>query len=168
MDGTSCFGSIRGRDAWQIDASGVDKFVTKETLANGRELISVNPEFYREYLRNGSAAWKAPRLPRTPAAKIRKSLDEDLVRAHNRMANMSEMSDDAIREFRQSTLAMCRTTFLTTAMGNYFIQAKIGDEVVFEQHFDALNTQAAKQRAATIAAEQKEKLPWRQLDGWKE
>ena len=32
--------------------------------------------------------------------------------------------------------------------GNYFIQAKIGDEVVFRQHFDALNTQAAKQRAA--------------------
>jgi hypothetical protein len=146
-----------GRDAWQIDASGVDKFVTKETLANGRELISVNPEFYREYKK-----WLGG-LEGTQAAKdamleIRKSLDEDLVRAHNRMANMSEMSDDAIREFRQS-IGHVPNYFPHHRYGNYFIQAKSGDEVVFRQHFDALNTQAAKQRAAMIAAEQKENYP---------
>ena len=30
---------------------GVEKFLTKETLATGRELIKVNPEFYNAYQR---------------------------------------------------------------------------------------------------------------------
>lgn len=146
-----------GRDAWQIDASGVDKFVTKETLANGRELISVNPEFYREY-KKWLGGLEGTKAAKDAMLEIRKSLDEDLVRAHNRMANMSEMSDDAIREFRQS-IGHVPNYFPHHRYGNYFIQAKIGDEVVFRQHFDALNTQAAKQRAAMIAAEQKENYP---------
>lgn len=129
-----------GRDAWQIDASGVDKFVTKETLANGRELISVNPEFYREYKK---WLWRpeGTKAAKDAMPEIARAFDEDLVRAHNRMANMSEMSDDAIREFRQS-IGHVPNYFPHHRYGNYRSQAKIGDEVVFRQHFDALNTGA--------------------------
>ncbi len=146
-----------GRDAWQIDASGVDKFVTKETLANGRELISVNPEFYREY-KKWLDGLEGTKPAKDAMLEIRKSLDEDLVRAHNRMAGMSEMSDDAIREFRQS-IGHVPNYFPHHRYGSYFIQAKVGKDVVFRQHFDAANETLAKRKAAQIAAEQKKNYP---------
>lgn len=136
---------------------GVEKFLTKETLATGRELIKVNPEFYNAYQRwldglHGTKAAKAAML------EIRKSLDADLVQAHNRMASMSEMSDDAIKEFRQS-IGHVPNYFPHHRYGAYFVQAKVGSNVVFRQHFDAFGEKAAMAKARKIVEEQREKYP---------
>lgn len=144
-----------GRDVKELE--GVEKFLTGETLANGRETIGVNPEFYRVY-----ESW-VDSLDGTKAAKkalveIRKSLDADLVMAHNRMASMSEMSDDAISEFRQS-IGHVPNYFPHHRYGTYFVQAKAGDEVVFRQHFDAPGKAAAKAVAKRIVREQRENYP---------
>lgn len=139
------------------ELEGVEKFLTEETLATGREIIKVNPEFYDTYQTwldglEGTRAAKAAML------EIRKSLDQDLVLAHNRMAAMSEMSDDAIREFRQS-IGHVPNYFPHHRYGVYFVQAKVGDEVVFRQHFDALGEKAAMAKARKIVEEQREKYP---------
>ena len=136
---------------------GVEKFLTKETLATGRELIKVNPEFYSAYQGwldglHGTKAAKAAML------EIRKSLDADLVLAHNRMAAMSEMSDDAIKEFRQS-IGHVPNYFPHHRYGSYFVQAKVGNEVVFRQHFDALGKKAAMAKARKIVGEQRKNYP---------
>lgn len=144
-----------GKDPRELE--GVEKFLTEETLVTGRELIKVNPEFYDAYQRwldglDGTKASKAAML------EIRKSLDEDLVQAHNRMAAMSEMSDDAIKEFRQS-IGHVPNYFPHHRYGAYFVQAKVGNEVVFRQHFDALGEKAAMAKARKIVEEQREKYP---------
>lgn len=146
-----------GRDAWQVDVSGVDKFITKETLVSGRDIIEVNPEFYKEYEKwlNGLDGTRAAK---DAMLEIRKSLDADLVAAHNRMAAMSEMSDDAIKEFRQS-IGHVPNYFPHHRYGRYFVQAKRGDEVVFRQHFDALGEKAAMAKARRIIEEQRKNYP---------
>ena len=146
-----------GRDAWQVEVSGVDKFITKETLVSGRDIIEVNPEFYKEYEKwlNGLDGTRAAK---DAMLEIRKSLDADLVAAHNRMAAMSEMSDDAIKEFRQS-IGHVPNYFPHHRYGRYFVQAKRGDEVVFRQHFDALGEKAAMAKARRIIEEQRKNYP---------
>ncbi|WP_165178211.1 PLxRFG domain-containing protein, partial [Desulfovibrio sp. ZJ369] len=135
----------------------VTKFISKGSLPNGRKTIEVNPAFYKAY-----EAW-VDTLPGTKAAKralveIRKSLDQDLVLAHNRMASMSEMSDDAIKTFRQS-IGHVPNYFPHHRYGAYFVQAKVGNEVVFRQHFDAFGEKAAMAKARKIVAEQRENYP---------
>lgn len=135
----------------------VEKFLTEETLVTGREIIKVNPDFYDAYQRcldglDGTKAAKAAML------EIRKSLDQDLVHAHNRMAAMSEMSDDAIKMFRQS-IGHVRNYFPHHRYGDYFVQAKVGDEVVFRQHLDALGEKAAMAKARKIVEEHRENYP---------
>lgn len=148
---------IEGRETWQEHVSGVDKFVTKEVLASGRELIEVNPKFYEVFKKALDAADATPRA-KEAMLEIRKSLDNDLVIAHNRMASMSEMSDDAIREFRQS-IGYVPNYFPHHRYGAYFVQAKVGGEVVFRQHFDAVNEKAAMAKARKIAKEQRANYP---------
>ena len=139
------------------ELEGIEKFLTEETLATGRELIKVNPEFYDAYKKwlgglDGTKAAKAAML------EIRKSLDEDLVQAHNRMAAMSEMSDDAITAFRQS-IGHVPNYFPHHRYGGYFVQAKVGKDVVFRQHFDALGEKAAMAKARKIVEEQRKNYP---------
>lgn len=135
----------------------VTKFISKDTLPNGRKTIEVNPAFYKAY-----EAW-VDTLPGTKAAKkalveIRKSLDQDLVLAHNRMAAMREMDDDAIKTFRQS-IGHVPNYFPHHRYGAYFVQAKVGGNVVFRQHFDAFGKKAAMAKARKIVEEQRENYP---------
>jgi len=87
-------------DGKQIaELEGIDKFLTDEELESGRTTIKANPEWYEGYDK-----WLS-RQPGSDAVKkamreIRVSLDNDLMRAHNRLARMSEMGDVAIQEFR--------------------------------------------------------------------
>ena len=133
------------------ELEGVEKFLNEETLATGRELIY---DAYQRWLDglHGTKAAKAAML------EIRKSLDADLVLAHNRMAVMSEMSDDAIKEFRQS-IGHVPNYFPHHRYGAYFVQAKVGNEVVFRQHFDALGEKAAMAKARKIVEEQHKNYP---------
>lgn len=139
------------------ELEGVEKFLVEDTLVTGRKIIKANPEFYTAY-----KSW-LDGLPGTNAAKsamleIRKSLDQDLVQAHNRMAAMSEVSDDTIKEFRQS-IGHVPNYFPYHRYGAYFVQAKVGAEVVFRQHFDALGEKAAMAKARKIVEEQRANYP---------
>lgn len=139
------------------ELEGVEKFRAAEKLPNGRRLIEVNPEFYEAYEK-----W-VDGMDATAAAKrtlieIRKSLDADLVMAHNRMAEMREVNDDAIRKFRQN-IGHVPNYFPHHRYGKYFVQAKVDREVVFRQHFDAAGKARAGRVADSIVAAQRGNFP---------
>ena len=110
-------------DGKQIaELEGIDKFLTDEELESGRTTIKANPEWYEGYDK-----WLS-RQPGSDAVKkamreIRVSLDNDLMRAHNRLARMSEMGDVAIQEFR-TQIGHIHNYFPHHRYGDYFIQGK--------------------------------------------
>ena len=131
-------------DGKQIaELEGVDKFLTDEELESGRTTIKANPEWYEGYDK-----WLS-RQPGSDAVKkamreIRVSLDNDLMRAHNRLARMSEMGDVAIQEFR-TQIGHIHNYFPHHRYGDYFIQGKDKKgEVVYREHFDALHKRYAR------------------------
>lgn len=125
------------------ELEGVDKFLTDEELESGRTTIKANPEWYEGYDK-----WLA-RQPASDAVKkamreIRVSLDNDLMRAHNRLARMSEVGDTAIQAFR-THIGHIHNYFPHHRYGNYFIQGKDkGGNVVYREHFDALHKRYAR------------------------
>lgn len=157
---------------WEIEgkplnfekAGTVEKYLSDGSFENGREKIRPNPAFYREY----EKALKE--LPATDAARkamleIRKSLDQDLANAYNRMAEMSEASDDMISKYR-NTIGRITNYFPHQRYGGYYVQA-IGPEgnVVYREHFDALTVAQAGRKAREIAAREKANYPdakWKQ------
>lgn len=131
-------------DGKQIaELEGIDKFLTDEELESGRTTIKANPEWYEGYDK-----WLS-RQPGSDAVKkamreIRVSLDNDLMRAHNRLARMSEMGDVAIQEFR-TQIGHIHNYFPHHRYGDYFIQGKDKKgEVVYREHFDALHKRYAR------------------------
>lgn len=144
-----------GKEIGAIHA--IEKFLTRETLVSGREMIKVNPAFTAAY-----AGWlnkqKATPGARKAMLEIRKSLDADLVMAHNRMAAMSELNDDVIKEFRQS-IGHVPNYFPHHRYGDYYVQAKVGNEVVFRKHFDAASSASAQVKADKARAEQAIEYP---------
>lgn len=139
------------------ELENIEKFLVEDTLVSGREIIKVNPDFYATY-KTWLDGLDGTRAAKDAMLEIRKSLDADLVAAHNRMAAMSEMSDDAIKEFRQS-IGHVPNYFPHHRYGRYFVQAKRGGEVVFRQHFDALREKAAMAKARKIVEEQRKNYP---------
>lgn len=131
-------------DGKQIaELEGIDKFLTDEELESGRTTIKANPEWYEGYDK-----WLS-RQPGSDAVKkamreIRVSLDNDLMRAHNRLARMSEMGDVAIQEFR-TQIGHIHNYFPHHRYGDYFLQGKDKKgEVVYREHFDALHKRYAR------------------------
>ena len=131
-------------DGKQIaELEGIDKSLTDEELESGRTTIKANPEWYEGYDK-----WLS-RQPGSDAVKkamreIRVSLDNDLMRAHNRLARMSEMGDVAIQEFR-TQIGHIHNYFPHHRYGDYFIQGKDKKgEVVYREHFDALHKRYAR------------------------
>ena len=131
-------------DGKQIaELEGIDKFLTDEELESGRTTIKANPEWYEGYDK-----WLS-RQPGSDAVKkamreIRVSLDNDLMRAHNRLARMSEMGDVSIQEFR-TQIGHIHNYFPHHRYGDYFIQGKDKKgEVVYREHFDALHKRYAR------------------------
>ena len=131
-------------DGKQIaELEGIDKFLTDEELESGRTTIKANPEWYEGYdkwlsSQSGSDAVKKA------MREIRVSLDNDLMRAHNRLARMSEMGDVAIQEFR-TQIGHIHNYFPHHRYGDYFIQGKDKKgEVVYREHFDALHKRYAR------------------------
>ena len=137
----------------------IPKFLDAETLANGRALLKANPEWYAAYEK-----WldKQPGSDKAKAAmlEVRRSLDNDLMRAHNRMAAMSELSDSDIADHR-TTINHQHNYFPHHRYGRYYVQAivKGEKEPAFRQHFDALNESLAKKKAAEIMHAQKGNYP---------
>lgn len=125
---------------------GVKKFVSAGVLDNGREILAVNPQFYDVYQEvldgmSGTAKAKAALM------EIRKSLDNDFILAHNRMAEMSEVGEDAITAFRDNIGAI-PNYFPHHRYGKYYIQGKLNGEVVYRRHFDQPGGMKAAETAA--------------------
>ena len=136
----------------QKELEGIEKFLTEDFLETGHETIMVNPRFYDAY-RDWLDSLDGTEAAKTAMLEIRKSLDADLVLAHNRMAAMPEMDGDVIRKFRQ-VIRHVPNYFPHHRYGKYFVQAKAGGRVVFRQHFDAPGERAAMSRAREIVARQ--------------
>ena len=146
-------------DGKQIaELEGIDKFLTDEELESGRTTIKANPEWYEGYDK-----WLS-RQPGSDAVKkamreIRVSLDNDLMRAHNRLARMSEMGDVAIQEFR-TQIGHIHNYFPHHRYGDYFIQGKDKKgEVVYREHFDALHKRYARRHFENRLEALKEEYP---------
>lgn len=138
------------------------KFFDADILANGRVLLKENSEWYSVY---GQWLTKQPGSDKAKKVllEVRKSLDGDLMRVHNRMAAMSELSDSDIVQHRTS-INHQHNYFPHHRYGQYYVQAKMGDDVVFRLHFDAPTRSIAKKRAVDIIAEQRKNFPraaWR-------
>ncbi|WP_431639600.1 Phage protein [Bilophila wadsworthia] len=122
---------------------GIDKFLTDEELESGRTTIKANPEWYEGYDKWLSSQPGSDAVKKT-MREIRVSLDNDLMRAHNRLARMSEMGDVAIQEFR-TQIGHIHNYFPHHRYGDYFIQGKDKKgEVVYREHFDALHKRYAR------------------------
>ena len=132
-------------DGRQIaELEDIDKFLTDEELESGRTTIKANPEWYEGYDK-WLAKQPAPDSVKKAMREIRVSLDNDLMRAHNRLARMSEMGDVAIQEFR-TQIGHIHNYFPHHRYGDYFIQGKNNKgEVVYREHFDALHKRYARQ-----------------------
>ena len=146
-------------DGKQIaELEGIDKFLTDEELESGRTTIKANPEWYEGYDK-----WLS-RQPGSDAVKkamreIRVSLDNDLMRAHNRLARMREMGDVAIQEFR-TQIGHIHNYFPHHRYGDYFIQGKDKKgEVVYREHFDALHKRYARRHFENRLEALKEEYP---------
>ena len=146
-------------DGKQIaELEGIDKFLTDEELESGRTTIKANPEWYEGYDK-----WLS-RQPGSDVVKkamreIRVSLDNDLMRAHNRLARMSEMGDVAIQEFR-TQIGHIHNYFPHHRYGDYFIQGKDKKgEVVYREHFDALHKRYARRHFENRLEALKEEYP---------
>lgn len=136
----------------------VEKFGDDGTLANGRKKIRVRDEFYTEFDK-----W-VDTLPGTDKARaalkeIRRSLDSDLVLAHNRLAGMAGMNDDIIKTFRQQ-IGHIPNYFPHHRYGKWYVQARdAAGNVVFRQHFDAIGKERAKVMSRLLAREQVASFP---------
>ena len=131
-----------GRQITELE--DIDKFLTDEELESGRTTIKANPEWYEGYDK-WLAKQPAPDSVKKAMREIRVSLDNDLMRAHNRLARMSEMGDVAIQEFR-TQIGHIHNYFPHHRYGDYFIQGKNNKgEVVYREHFDALHKRYARQ-----------------------
>ncbi len=135
-----------GKDIPEL--ADVQKIESADKLANGRALIAIHKDFYTAYKK-----W-LDTLPASAKVKqamleIRKSLDADLIMAYNRMAEMHEMSEDSIKLLR-SNIGMQPNYFPHHRYGKYYVQAKIGNEVVYREHFDAATDALAQRKAREI------------------
>ncbi|MFI3270813.1 MAG: PLxRFG domain-containing protein [Pseudomonadota bacterium] len=123
----------------------------------GRVFISVEPSFYTTYSR-----W-VDGLDATDAAKkalieIRKSLDNDLVVAHNRMASMGGVHKNIIDKFR-GDIGRVPNYFPHHRYGNYYVRATVNGKVVYREHFDAKTDTLAKIQGAKIKKAHLNKYP---------
>jgi hypothetical protein len=142
----------------QKEIEDVEKFLPDGKLANGREKLKTNPEFYEAY-EKWIAGLKGTEGAKKALLEIRKSLDNDLVIAHNRMAEMREMDDDAIKAFRQN-IGHVPNYFPHHRYGKYYMQAKDKDgNVVFRQHVDAPTKGQALRKLRQIKREREKSFP---------
>lgn len=107
---------IEGKPLPFEQAGKVKRFLPDGQLPNGREKIAPNPKFYTEY-EQALAALPYSQKVREAMLEIRKSLDSDLAIAYDRMAAMSEASDDTITKLRD-TIGRIYNHFPHTGMGD--------------------------------------------------
>lgn len=125
---------IDGRISRTEKTSGISKFRVKQVLANKAELLELNPDYYTMYEKmlkqlHGTEAARSALL------EIRKSLDEDLVNAYNKMAEMRELDDNLIQDFRKR-INHLNNYFPHHRYGRYYILARLDGKVVYREHFD--------------------------------
>jgi hypothetical protein len=131
LDGIPKFEKVRGEDG-------------RPDYKAGRPKLEINPEYTKAF-----NAWLAKQGVSPEARKVygtvRKVLDDALLRAYDHMRNMSEVSDDAIAQFR-STINHVHNYFPHQRYGDYFVTAYATvdgkRQVVWRQHYDALTEKA--------------------------
>jgi inorganic pyrophosphatase len=125
---------------WEIDGEklpGMDmnKFIPVEdengnvVEEGGRAVLEMNPEYYEAFdawLNGQNLSTNVKRALRA----LRKSLDNDFLRAYDTMRKMAEIDDDTIKQFR-SNINHIHNYFPHKRYGAYYVQA-VGDNYVEE------------------------------------
>ncbi|MDR1685192.1 MAG: PLxRFG domain-containing protein [Desulfovibrio sp.] len=120
----------------------IEKFLPDGKLESGRTKLKVNPAYrtaYRAWLSKQKGSDKAKEL----VEQIRSSLDNDLLLAYNRMAEMRELNDTDIDKYRMA-IGHQQNYFPHHRYGDYYVQAKVNGEVVYRKHFDLPVTMPVK------------------------
>ncbi|WP_051294904.1 PLxRFG domain-containing protein [Maridesulfovibrio bastinii] len=129
---------------------------------NGRVILKSNPEHYEElnkWLKKKPVSGKA----RKAFLDIRKSLDNDFLRAYDAMRQMSEIDDNTIDEFRKQ-INHVQNYFPHHRYGNYYVavygKGKDGKrECIYREHYDAKTTLQANKIGDAKLRALKKKYP---------
>lgn len=153
---------------WKLDGEKIkevseSKFVAstdkdgKKIRENGRVVLESNPEFYEQFEKWLKTQGMSDKAEKT-FIQVRKSLDNDFLRAYNAMRQMSDISDNDLDQFRQQ-INHVQNYFPHHRYGKYHIAGYETDEsgkrvCVYREHYDAPN----KLFAAKKFIEKREKL----------
>ena len=158
---------------WSLDGKNIKDVKSKKFVSvmddkgrpvreNGRLVLESNPEHYAEYEKWLS---KKPlsKKAREAFLSVRKSLDNDFLRAYDAMRQMSEISDNEIDEFRKQ-INHVQNYFPHHRYGDYFVavygKGKDGkEECIYREHFDAPTKFHAGKIGGAKIKELKKKYP---------
>ena len=136
---------------------GVDKFLVREKLPNGRALLRTNPAYrerFREWLRDEPGAERV----KQGFLQVRDALDEAFVRAYNRMAGMADLAETDLELYR-TEFGSLHNYFPHQRRGRYYVAASRDGETVFRKHFDVPPGSSVREEWARIVAAHRKEHP---------
>lgn len=155
-------------DGEKIEDIAVEKFIPlldedkKKVRENGRVVLEPNSRYYEQledWVEKQSISKKAAKV----FLDVRKSLDNDFLRAYDAMRQMSEIGDNEIDEFRKQ-INHVQNYFPHHRYGKYFVAGYANDDkgkkvCVYREHFDASHKFMANKIAQGKIKELRNKYP---------
>ncbi|WP_308586256.1 PLxRFG domain-containing protein [uncultured Desulfovibrio sp.] len=153
-----------GKDIPELSWKKIEKFKEVDKTESGRPILEMNPDFYPAFEK-----WleKQPQTKRVKDAflQVRKSLDNDFLKAYAKMAAMSDLADTDLEMYRTG-FGMLPNYFPHQRKGKYYVVATagkgvVGDPktVVYRKHFDVPVGSSVREEWAKIVAANKKDFP---------
>lgn len=153
-----------GKDIPELSWKKIEKFKEVDKTESGRPILEMNPDFYPAFEK-----WleKQPQTKRVKDAflQVRKSLDNDFLKAYAKMAAMSDLADTDLEMYRTG-FGMLPNYFPHQRKGEYYVVATagkgvVGDPktVVYRKHFDVPVGSSVREEWAKIVAANKKEFP---------
>ena len=153
-----------GKEIPELSWKKIEKFKEVDETESGRPILEMNPDFYPAFEK-----WleKQPQTKRVKDAflQVRKSLDNDFLKAYAKMAAMSDLADTDLEMYRTG-FGMLPNYFPHQRKGKYYVVATagkgvVGDPktVVYRKHFDVPVGSSVREEWAKIVAANKKEFP---------
>ena len=153
-----------GKEIPELSWKKIEKFKEVDKTESGRPILEMNPDFYPAFEK-----WleKQPQTKRVKDAflQVRKSLDNDFLKAYAKMAAMSDLADTDLEMYRTG-FGMLPNYFPHQRKGKYYVVATagkgvVGDPktVVYRKHFDVPVGSSVREEWAKIVAANKKEFP---------
>jgi len=153
-----------GKEIPELSWKKIEKFKEVDKTESGRPILEMNPDFYPAFEK-----WleKQPQTKRVKDAflQVRKSLDNDFLKAYAKMAAMSDLADTDLEMYRTG-FGMLPNYFPHQRKGKYYVVATagkgvVGDPktVVYRKHFDVPVGSSVREEWAKIVAANKKDFP---------